>query len=289
MLFGEFLNTLTPYIGVKQDDESIVKLQQIKDLSTLNVPDEWAAKVNAMMTLDSARNNTQIRDHYFGIFSNGIDAKVEQIMEALGVDEETANEIKAEKKSVQRVEKLVNKIKDLEAKKAGTKGGDKKEYEDKITELNNQVKAEKDKTLAEIANVNNTWHDKLRQIEQEKIYSSFEYGVDLPKDVLVTTVNQLVSKKLADKKYKTVYDADKNIISLKTDSDMEVFENNTPVNFKDFATAVVSENKLLRTSGQPKAAQQSGNGQYVTEAAKGGVNTSAFNAAVDDLISKIKN
>jgi len=285
MLVGEFLNKLAPLIGAKLDDENIIKLQQIKDLATANVPDTWASALDGVMTIDSAKNSERVRDHFYAMFHNALDSDIERNISEYSLDPAAIEEIKAEKKTFARYSKLLAKVKELEAKKATAKTGDKKELEDEIAKLHSQLKAVVDEKKAEIDGVNRQWHDRLKGIEMDKIYAAFDYGLDLPKDVLTQTTASLVNKKLAEKKLKVDYLPDTNEIVLKTESDMQYFENNAPVNFKDFVASIVSENKLIKTA--PSKVQQPT--PAFTPGHSNAGNTSAMDAAFAVVESELQN
>lgn len=266
MLFGEFLNNLAPILGEKTDGETIAKLQQIKELATLEVPDTWATKTGSLMTYESAINNEKVRNHYYATMANGMDAEIERQWQSYGLDEEAIAELKGEEKLTKRVVKTLAKVKELTEKKAGAKPSDKKEYEEQIAKLHADLKAAGEQKARELEANNAQWYDRLKNIEIEKVLGQKEYGVDLSKDVLIQTANNLIAKKLQDKKLKVVYSADNNSIGLKTESGLDHFENNSPVSYEAFADSVLAENKLLKVKGEPAKAPTmtvvtTGNGQ----------------------------
>jgi hypothetical protein len=80
--------------------------------------------------------------------------------------------------------------------------------------------------------------------------ASFDYGLDLPKEIAIDTANALLNRKLAEAKYKVGYDPETNSISLLTEAGMLAYENNTPVDFKGFASRVLADNNF--ESGGPR-------------------------------------
>lgn len=290
MLLGDLLNALAPVLGEKPDSDEMKKLLLSKEIATANVPDVWRDKLgglNGLMSVEAAKNNEAIRDHHYALFGNIGDSSLERLIPSLGLDEETVKEIKSEKKTFARFEKALLKIKELADKKGENKADDKK-IKDEVAALHKQLADAAEAQKQALAQVNSTWHDKLKGIEIEKVIGSFDFGVDLPKDVLIQTARNLVEKKAAEKKYKVAYNGDNNAISLKTESDLDVFENNQPVSYQTFASSVLAENKLLKVGG-PKTpatpAQVITNGQTASKS----LNTSKFDQVAAEIAAEIPN
>ena len=101
------------------------------------------------------------------------------------------------------------------------------------------------------------WVNRLQSQAINGTLASFEYGLDIPKEIAIDTANALLNRKLAEAKYKVGYDPETNSISLLTEAGMTAYENNSPVDFKAFATRVLADNKLLKVAAPAPAGQQS--------------------------------
>ena len=284
MQLGELLNKLATAANIDPANDQLKLILSSSSLATAEIDNGLANNLlsGLTLTMDSARNNEALRNHFYALFNNGGDAHLNRLLDEYGLDEVTASEIKAAPKTFQKWETLTKKIKDLTEQKASAKGGDKKALEDEIAKLNNQQKALKEEYEAKVKETDQRWVSKLRDIEILKELGSRDFPKDREKSVYIDMAKLYMDRKIAEKKLKVNYDPDKNDISLFTESDMQYFENNTPVTFKGFVDSILAENKLIPTSGQPAQTPKT----VVTPAASS--KTSAYDAKVNELLAQIK-
>ncbi len=244
------------------------------------------------MTMDSARNNETLRRHFHAEILNGLDSNLENVMERLGVDPEIADQVKAEKKTTDKYNRLVEKVAELHEKKAAsTSKSDKAQLETEIAKLNGQIRDLSDKLKNAPAERDSFWTDKLKGKAIQNTLASYEYPEDKPKDIQMELAQILLNRKLNENKLRIEYNADSDNISLKTESGLEFYKDNTPVSFKDFAANVLAENKLLKIP----AAQPPVNNSHPTPSPSritipGGktADASKFFAALDDIAADSK-
>ena len=121
--------------------------------------------------------------------------------------------------------------------------------------------------------------------------TSYNYAgeKDIPKEVLIETASVLLNRKLNEQKVKLDYSADNDSISLKTESGMDFYKDNSPVSFKSFADQVLAESKLLAIPGASAPTSQAAQplpAQSQTIISGGRQNdASRFLAALDDIAS----
>lgn len=242
---GEFINTLAVQAGVPADNQDLKDVLTAIGGSTVSVPDSLTTQINkGFMTMEAARNNGTLRDHFYGVFARFGDNQIKSISEKMGWDAATTEAIMGEKTLMDRYAKMVDKI--TEAHAAGKKPN--KEVEDQIAKLNADLIAAREQAKTAVEQERTSWVSKLQNQAVEGTLASFDYGLDLPKEIAIETAKALVNRKLAEAKYRVGYDPDSNSISLLTDAGLAAYENNAPVAFKDFASRILADNKLLKVA-----------------------------------------
>lgn len=295
MTAGEFITKLATMAGISAQDQSLVDILSSSDFSNYKIPDEVTSKITSnLMTMGAAQNNESLRKYFHAEIYDGLDDNLNNIISKYGLDTEISDAIKAEKKTTQKYNTLIEKVTELQQKKANAVGNKaKNEVEVEIQNLNNQIKDLQQKLQEAPAQRDQFWSDRLRNKAIQNTLAGYQYSSekDIPKDVLIETAQILLNKKLAEGNMKLAYDPEKDIISLKTDTGLDYYKDNTPVSFKSFADAVLSESKLLSIPGASAPSQsQAANSQSVpnqTIIQGNGKTTDAskFYAAIDEIAS----
>ncbi len=242
---GDFINTLAIQAGIPADNEDLKNVLSAIGGSTVTVPDTLTKEINrGLLTLDAARNNDTLKDHFYALFANGGEAHLKRVAEELGWDAQTTEQVMAEKTLMAKYSKLVEKVR--AAHDAGKKPA--KEVEEQIAKLNADLLAAREAAKTAVEQERTAWVSRLQNQAIEGTLASFEYGIDLPKEIAIETAKALVNRKLAEAKYKVGYDPDNNAISLQTEAGLAAYENNAPVVFKDFASRILADNKLLKVA-----------------------------------------
>jgi len=285
MTIGDFINKLATMTGVDPSNEHLVSVLSKSDIANYNLPDSLSTSIfSGFLTPDSAKNNETLRDHFFALFMNGQETTMKRLLEESELSEKW-DEIKTEKGIGKKLEKLYTAVKEAERSKAQSKGSDKKEYEQTITDLNNQIKVLKDSIPSIQSDRDNYWLGKVSDGEMNRILSTYQYGIDLPQDVILQTAKNLVNRKLQDNKLKAEYNPDNNTFSLKTESGMDYFKDNTPIVFKTFVDSILAENKLLKIAGSEKKTEQRQAPAFERQGqSSNGVNMSAYDAFISEQI-----
>lgn len=242
---GDFINTLAIQAGIPADNEDLKNVLSAIGGSTVTVPDTLTKEINrGLLTIDAARNNDTLKDHFYALFANGGEAHLKRVAEELGWDAQTTEQVMAEKTLMAKYSKLVEKVR--AAHDAGKKPA--KEVEEQIAKLNADLLAAREAAKTAVEQERTAWVSRLQNQAIEGTLASFEYGIDLPKEIAIETAKALVNRKLAEAKYKVGYDPDNNAISLQTEAGLAAYENNAPVVFKDFASRILADNKLLKVA-----------------------------------------
>lgn len=246
---GEFITKLCTMAGIEQNDPALIDLISRSEFSNAKIADEIVQKINSsLFTLDAARNNESLRKHYHAEILNGLDDNIHTVVDKLGIDPMIADELKSEKRTIQKYNKLVEKVLELQDKKAETKSAtNKSELEGEILKLNNQIKELSVKLKEAPLERDKVWQDKLKSKAIENTLSSYRFANEnnIPKEVLIETAKVLLNKKLSENSVSIQYDNDKDSISLKTESGMDFYMDNSPVSFKSYVDSILAESKML--------------------------------------------
>ena len=251
---GDFINNLAKQAGIPADDKQLIDILSSDAVRNTTIPDDLAGNINkALYTLDAARNNDTLKDHYYALFANGGEAHLRRLSDEMGWDSATVDAIMAEKNLMGKYAKAVETVKATASKTAKPA----KEVEEQISKLHADLKAAQEAAKNAVEQERAAWVNRLQSQAINGTLASFEYGLDIPKEIAIDTANALLNRKLAEAKYKVGYNPETNSISLLTEAGMTAYENNSPVDFKAFATRVLADNKLLKVAAPAPAGQQS--------------------------------
>ncbi len=242
---GDFINNLAKQAGIPADDKQLIDVLSSDAVRTTTIPDDLAGNINkAFYTLDAARNNDTLKDHYYALFAKGGEAHLRRLSDEMGWDSATVDAIMAEKNLMGKYAKAVETVKATAAKTAKPA----KEVEEQISKLHADLKSAQEAAKNAVEQERTAWVNRLQSQAINGTLASFDYGLDLPKEIAIDTANALLNRKLAEAKYKVGYDPETNSISLLTEAGMLAYENNTPVDFKGFASRILADNKLLKVA-----------------------------------------
>lgn len=291
---GEFITKLATMAGLSTSDPDIVSILSNSEFSNYRLPETVYSKINSsLLTPDSARNNENLRRHYHAEILNGLDNNIESMLERYGIDGEVAETVRNEKKTTEKYNRLIERLNDLHAKKAqSTTKSDKAELENEISKLNQQVKELNTKLQTAPVERDQFWTEKLKTKAVQNLLTSYNYAgeKDIPKDVLIETASVLLNRKLNEAKVRLEYSVDNDNISLKTESGMDFYKDNTPISFKSFADQVLAESKLLAIPASQQATPSAANpqpmpSQTIVQGNGRVQDASRFLAALDDIAS----
>ena len=254
MKTSEVLKSLAAQSGI--DEAKLASI--LPSYSSLDIDDEIAnALIAPRFTLDSAKNNPDIRKHYHGelysTFGNEIDKHIAEFS-----DEDKAA-IKAEKLVLNRIPLLVSKIKAFEEQKAMSSVKDKGELTKKIDGLNTELLglrttiSDMDKAILD---KEKEFDGKMEAAKQDWEFnmklSSYDYNMPegIDSEVKVATARQVIGKKM--KELGVVFKPnDKGITDVfNTDGTLYHDKNNRHLNVDDFMKQILVDAKLLNLAGK---------------------------------------
>lgn len=250
MNLGDFLNTLAAKAGM-QNDPGLVDLLSNSTLASAHVSDEFANALDTgLMSLDGAKNNREVLNHFKPIILKAADDRFAILAEKYGI----VNEIQGEQSTYKKIDILENriaaKIAELENKAADT--GKTEETAKLIKQIEGLQKQLQDMTSAketEIAAIRKETEkqqlDMLINFELNgKRYANQDLG-----DTNVTIGRALVEKAL--KEQGAVLVNENGVLKLKQAENPQldyVDSGYKTMTFADFTDKVLADKRMLEVS-----------------------------------------
>lgn len=281
MKFGDFLNDLAAKTGV-QNEPALVDLLSNSEFANHEIDDSIAQRINGgLMSLDGAKNNREVLNHYKPIVLKAIDEKFAVLAEKYGI----VDEIAAEKSSYSKLDilerALATKLAEAEAKGAGgQKTEEVSRLNKQIINLQNQLQS---LTTSKEAELKTLREDYARQQLDMLInfdlngrrYANAELG-DTNVDIARSVLNKALQAQNA------VIVNDNGTLKLKQAGNTEldfIDASYKPVSFSDFVSRTLAEKHLLEVQG-PGGDEDRNKKNTVIDLEKGGNrNTSRFDAS----------
>ena len=250
MNLGDFLNTLAAKSGL-QNDPALVDLLSNSELAKTHIVDEFAnAMDSSLMSLEGAKNNRDLLNHYKPIILKAADDKFAILAEKYGI----VNEMQGEQSTYKKIDILENrlaaKMAELESK-AG-KGAQSEETAKLVKQIEGlqkqivEVQTAKETELAQLREQHNKQQlDMLVNIELNgKRYANQDLG-----DTNITIGRALVEKALKEQNAVLVNEG--GVLKLKQADNPQldyVDSGFKPVTFGDFTNRVLADKHLLEVS-----------------------------------------
>jgi len=259
---NEFLKALIIKAGGNPEDE---KLKTALAAITIDadVNDEVINAIEqGLISIENAKNNhPDIKKHYTALALNGLDSELERLMEDERFDEATITELKGEKSSTKRAALIAKKIKELEAAKAGQGKAETKALNEKIAELNGELRKIKDNEN----NIKSEYEKKLRDKDKgyamRNILSTYQTIYDkLDPETKNISINAILEKNLRSKGYQLDVDENGNLVIATKDGSTAFTDDHRPLTPKIFFDKVMAdENLLVVSEGQNNNSNRNNN------------------------------
>lgn len=286
MTLGDLLNKLATKIGV-QDEQGLIDLLSHSEIANCEISDDIAQRFDTgLMSLDGAKNNSEVLKHLKPILLKSADDKFAALAEKFGFKDECAAEKSTYAKFDILERALDAKIAELERKSGGTSGENEKKLQKQIEDLHQQLAtltATKDKELADYkAAAAKQQLDALIGFELNgKRYANQELG-----DTNVEIARALLTKELERVGALLINDNGKLKLKNATSPELDYYdESHKAVSFSDFADKLLAGKHLLEVS-EGSEGKAGGGGRSTTQdpppvTINGKqVDTSKFDAAV---------
>jgi hypothetical protein len=250
MNLGDFLNTLAAKAGM-QKDPGLVDLLSNSELANQHVSDDFAnAMDTALMSLEGAKNNRDLLNHYKPIILKAADDKLAILAEEYGI----ASEMQAEQSTYKKIDLLKNKvaakIAELEGKVGnGARSEETAKLVKQIETLQKQIietQTAKETELAQLREANQKQQmDMLINFELNgKRYANQDLG-----DTNVTIARALVEKAMKADNAILVYEGGSLKLKQADNPQLDYVDSGfKPVAWSDYTNRVLAEKHLLEVS-----------------------------------------
>ena len=289
MLFGEFLNTMAAKLGAQQNPH-LVSLLANNQLTQAEIHDDLANLLNTgLMSLDGAKNNSDVQNHFKPIILKGVDERLDAIAKQFGFETELA----AEKSTYKRAEIIASKMQALiDAEK--NKNGQPSEKENQLNQQLQQLQSQLQTAIAakddEIAQLKQAHESQLLSMLIDAELGDKPYANDaIPRNVNVMTARNLVDAMLKEKGVVAINDNGTLRLKQAANPTLDYMDEGfKPVSYSSFADKVLADSKMLRvsTAGKQPPTQQPTQKVIDTQPVTPQVPQS-FTAAVDNSIADL--
>lgn len=259
MLIGEFLNTMAAKLGAQQNPH-LVSLLANNQLTQAEIHDDLANLLNTgLMSLDGAKNNSDVQNHFKPIILKGVDERLDAIAKQFGFETELA----AEKSTYKRAEIIASKMQALiDAEK--NKNGQPSEKENQLNQQLQQLQSQLQTAIAakdgEIAQLKQAHESQLLSMLIDAELGDKPYANDaIPRNVNVMTARNLVDAMLKEKGVVAINDNGTLRLKQAANPTLDYMDEGfKPVSYSSFADKVLADSKMLRVSqpGKQQPAQQ---------------------------------
>lgn len=248
----DFLKSLALASGVKSDNPKLNALLS----ATGEVDDEIAGAIQNnpnLISLDAAKSHPDLQTHFYGKALAGVDALIHKSAEDLGLTTQDLADIKAEKSTHLKLNLMKERAKTNFEGKLKTPV-EKQALIDEIAKLNSEIANTKNLTKAEIEAAKKEADSMVTDSILDSFFSSQKYAnKDLAPETSTLVAKSTFDKWLKDNNAILVRDGKEFKIKNAANPDLDFLNNNKPVNFRDSATKVLADSKLLEvTAPAPK-------------------------------------
>ena len=289
MLIGEFLNTMAAKLGAQQNPH-LVSLLANNQLTQAEIHDDLANLLNTgLMSLDGAKNNSDVQNHFKPIILKGVDERLDAIAKQFGFETELA----AEKSTYKRAEIIASKMQSLiDAEK--NKNGQPSEKENQLNQQLQQLQSQLQTAIAakdgEIAQLKQAHESQLLSMLIDAELGDKPYANDaIPRNVNVMTARNLVDAMLKEKGVVAINDNGTLRLKQAANPTLDYMDEGfKPVSYSSFADKVLADSKMLRvsTAGKQQPTQQPTQKVIDTQPVTPQIPQS-FSAAVDNSIADL--
>lgn len=248
---GELLNKLVSQAGLDTESEGVKALLSNPTVSGYEIDPSIANGITSnLMTVESAKNNPTLKNHFYALALNGVDSEINNLVGSMELEQSIVEELNAEKSSTKRVGLLINKIKELESAKVNANNSGKEKLNEQIEGLNAQINSLKEAHANEMTAQATAHRENIKDLQVNTLLSAYDYALPTDKDVSILTAKQVINGELSKHGAKVVLN-DNNELALQTNEGTDFYLNNEKVTFKGLAESTLANHKLLKTVEKP--------------------------------------
>lgn len=251
---SEFLNGIAISAGIDQDDPALKLILADGNLTKIEVPAAFESlvsnKYKDMVTLEAAKNHPELKKHFTATLLHGVEKDIDRFTKEIWeLSDEDRAELKKAEGAQKRMEMAFKLGKERLEKKAPATDNEKvKKLETQISQLNADLLAKDESFENEKKTLKQGFLDKRKDHAFKELFQSYQYTDALPKSVQEQTARAIILAKLQQDNNKVVFKEEDDSLQLFTNEDTAVYQNNKPVNLKQYVESVLAENKLLQVT-----------------------------------------
>jgi len=245
--FGQLVELLAQKTNI--DASELTELFQIKADVSDDVFTKFETKFATLIDINDAKHNNDLHKHFKALSLNPFDKLINEAIEQGLVDEDTANDLKANANTYDKAKKLIAK---LSEPRVQDKAKDPEPLKAEIKRLNEEVLKTNELYENKIKEIESKSESRLMQFQIDTLLSGKEYAnKDLPKNVQILTAKTLLEQELVSKKARVVMTENGlKLVNAET-PELDFTDSNKTVQFDDFVNKVLASNKLLQVSAPP--------------------------------------
>ncbi len=285
MKLGDFLNTLAQKSKIDLDFGTLSN-KKLDELNMIEIDDTVAGQFDStLMSLDGAKNNPEVLNHFKPIILKAVDNKYAILAEKYGLGDDFTNEKNTYKKADLLEQKIDAKLAELEAQKG--KGGNAEKEQllaKQLGELQTQLSTLTESSKKEVETFRGQYENEITEMHVKNLLAGKKFATkDLPIEVNTQMARLLIDKQLKEKGAMLIRKDGELKLVQSALPDMDFYMDNKPVSFSDFTNKILADNKLLEVS-QPATQTQ----QTPTTVQTGNINTAKFEAQMQQSLASIQ-
>lgn len=284
MKLGDFLNTLAQKSKIDLDFGTLSN-KKLDELNMIEIDDTVAGQFDSsLMSLDGAKNNPEVLNHFKPIILKAVDNKYAILAEKYGLGDDFTNEKNTYKKADLLEAKIDAKLAELEAQKG--KGGNAEKEQllaKQLGELQTQLSTLTENSKKEVETVRGQYENEITEMHVKNLLAGKKFATkDLPIEVNTQMARLLIDKQLKEKGAMLIRKDGELKLVQSALPDMDFYMDNKPVSFSDFTNKILADNKLLEVSqaATPPATP--------TTVQTGNINTAKFEAQMQQSLASIQ-
>lgn len=226
-------------------DADLAEISSATNTDEIELSDDLINKFNSgILTLDSAKANTNLKSHFNAQVYNGIDALLGRLAEENNIDSLSKFDFDSEKSTPKKIELLAKALN----KKVG--GSSAPANADEIKQLNDQLLKLKQESDLAIRNKDVEFENTLIQMERQNYLATKDYANITDKEIGIKIASEYLNKALTEKGATLVRENGKLKLKSSKDLTLDYYENNKAVSYNEFTDGVLAQNNLLKVQTQ---------------------------------------
>jgi hypothetical protein len=252
----DLINSLASKCG-KQNEKTIIDLLSRSDLQNIDIADDVANPIDTLLTIDAAKNNNVIRNHFNALALGSMDTEILNTIKKLELGDEFETELSGVKSTYEKQRKLTEKIFEVHtALRAARGNGNEKDIE-KYTKQINDLNAKISKY--EETHISKKELDRVRKESENAVLDymlqSKLSGLNYANRDVSADVNAKLARIILDealKKGDAILVNENNTMKLKRANEptLDYYDTtNKAVSIDDFMDKTFADAKILAVSG----------------------------------------